>query len=109
MIASIYNIKLSAIKLYKVTKGSIIAYFSLPSFCVKELSYEHVLLLADHEFLELTVLDVNGANENKALASYNILERFITLDNSFLAPTTMYNDKVNMNLITYIIYLNVFA
>ena len=109
VIASIYNIKLSAIKLYKVTKGSIIAYFSLPSFCIKELSYEHVLLLADHEFLELTVLDVNGANENKALASYNILERFITLDNSFLAPTTMYNDKVNMNLITYIIYLNVFA
>ena len=99
VIASVYNINLSAVKLYKVTKGSIMAYFSLPSSCIKELSDENVLLLADHEFLELKVLDVNSANENKALASYNILERFVTLDNSFQAPTTMYNDKVNINAI----------
>ena len=99
VIASVYNIDLSAVKLYKVIKGSIIAYFALPSSCVKELSDEHILLLADHEFLELTILDLNSADENKVIISCNILERFIALDNSFQVPTTMCNTKVSIIII----------
>ena len=97
VIASVFNIDLAAVKLYKVNKGSIIAYFALPSSCInKELSDEHVLLLADHEFLELTVLDPNSTDENEVIMYCDILERFIALDNSFQTPTTMYNTKVSI-------------
>lgn len=99
VIASVYHIDLSAVKLYKATKGSVIVYFALPSSCIKELSNEHIVLLADHDFLELTVHDPDGIDENQVIISYNILERFIALDDSFQAPPTnhltMYNIKVS--------------
>lgn len=99
VIASVYNIGLSAVKLYKVTRGSIIVYFALPSSCIKELSDEQIILLADHEFLELTVHNPDSVDENKVIISYNILERFIALDNSFQTSvnhSATYNIKVSI-------------
>ena len=95
VIASVYNTDLSAVKLTRASKGSVIVYFTLPSSCSKELSDEHIVLLADHEFLELTILDPDN---DKVIISCNILERFVALDNSFEAATnlsTMYNIKVS--------------
>ena len=103
VIASVYNIDVSAVKLCKASKGSVIVDFALPSSCIKELSDEHIVLLADHEFLELTVYDPDSVGENKVIISCNVLERFIALDNSFQATTdlsTTYSIKVGGNFIT---------
>ena len=97
VIASVYSIDLSAVKLIKASKGSVIVYFALPSSWIKELSDEHIVLLADHEFLELTVHDPDN---DTVLISCNILERFVALDNSFEAATnlsTTYSIKVSRN------------
>jgi len=102
VIASVYNINLSAVKLFKVTKGSIIVYFALPSSCITKLSDEHILLLANHEFLELTVCELGGTDKDKVITSCNVIEQFTSLDNSFQALTD-YSDtcdnKVSKNVI----------
>jgi len=81
VIASVYNVDLSAVKLFRAEEGSIILYFALPSSCIKELSDEKILLLAKHNFLELAVYDKVG-NINTTV-SYNITEKFTALDDSF--------------------------
>ena len=84
VIASVYNVDPSAVKILKATKGSVIVHFVLSSSCIKTLSDEKILLLAKHNFLELTVYDKTGTI-NKAV-SYNITEKFAVLDSSFQIP-----------------------
>jgi len=86
VIASVYNVDLSAVKLFKATKGSIIIHFALPLVCNKELSDEHILLLAKHDFLELAIYDLDGIDKNKPIVSYDIIERFTALNASFQVP-----------------------
>ena len=95
VIASVYQIDLSAVKLRKASKGSVIVHFALPSSCITELSDEKVLLLAKHNFLELTVCDKDG--KVYPIFSYNITEKFATLDNAFQMPTnqSLSNNEVS--------------
>ena len=93
VIASIYDVDPSAIKLYKARKGSIIAYFILPPICNKELSDEQILLLAKHDFLELTVHDHDSSDKNKAIISFNIIERFNALSSSSQVPLEQLDDN----------------
>ena len=81
VIASVYNVDLAAVKLFKANKGSVILHFALPSSCITELSDEKILLLGEHNFLELTVTDKAGKIINDV--SYNITEKLIALDDSF--------------------------
>lgn len=81
VIASVYNIDPSAVKLLKAKKGSIIVNFVLPSPCITELSDEKVVVLAKHNFLKLTVYDKPG--EINTTLSCNITEKFAALDNLF--------------------------
>ena len=76
VIASVYNTDPSAVELTKASKGSVIVYFTLPSSCIKELSDEHIVLLADHEFLELTIHDPDN---DKVIISCNILKGLLLL------------------------------
>ena len=93
VIASIYDIDPSAIKLYKAKKGSVIVYIVLPPVCNKELSDEQILLLAKHDFLELTVHDPNSSDENKAIISFNIIERLNGFNSSVQTPSKQLDDN----------------
>ena len=93
VIASIYDIDPSAIKLYKAKKGSVIVYIVLPPVCNKELSDEQILLLAKHDFLELTVHDPDSSDENKAIISFNIIERLNGLNSSVQTPSKQLDDN----------------
>lgn len=93
VIASIYDVDPSAIKLYKAKKGSIIAYFALPPVCNKELSDEQILLLAKHDFLELTVHGLESSDKSKAVISFNIIERLNALNGSFQASSKQLDDN----------------
>lgn len=84
VVASVYNVDPSAVKLLKTSKGSVIAHFALPSSCITELSDENILLLVNHNFLDLSVYDKAG-NINTTV-SYNITEWFAALDDSFQIP-----------------------
>ena len=101
VIASVYNVDLSVVKLHKVTKGSIIVYFALPSSCITELSDEKVLLLAKHNFLALTVCDKAG--KINPTFSYDITEKFATLDKAFQTPTnSLSNNEVSNSYVAYL-------
>ena len=99
VIASVYNVDLSAVKLCKVYKGSIFVQFILPSSCITEISDENVLLLAKHHFLDLVVDNISG-NINPTY-SCNIAEKFATLDNTFQIPIdqSLSKNEVSNNLI----------
>lgn len=101
VLASVYNVDPSAVKLLKATKGSIIVHFSLPSSCIKELSDEKVLLLARHNFLELTVYDKDGKIDTTV--SCNITEKFAALDNSFLPANQTLSDNEVGNRYSYVL------
>ena len=101
VIASVYDVDLSAVKLLKASKGSVNVYFALPSVCNKKLLDEHILLLAKHDFLELTVYDLDNPDKDKAaIISYDITERFIALDN-LLASSVQSDDKEVSLIISY--------
>lgn len=110
VIASVYDVNLSAIKLLKARKGSIIIYFALPPVCNKELSDEHVLLLAKHDFLELTVYDLDSGDKDKAVISFDIIERFTALDNSFqVIPSEQLDDTEVSYVCRQILFYNIFV
>ena len=80
VIASVYDVDISAVKLLKASRGSVNVYFALPSICNKKLSDEHILLLSKHDFLELTVYDLDNPDKDKAaVISFDIAERFASL------------------------------
>ena len=107
VIASVYNVDPSAVKLLKATKGSVIVCFALPSPCITELSDEKVLLLAKHNFLELRVLDKHG--EVSTTLSCNIAERFAALDNSFQVQTNQpsSDNEVSNRLPCHLLVINI--
>ena len=97
VVASVYDVDLSAVKLFKVSKGSVIAHFALPSFCITELLDENILLLVYHNFMDLTVYDKAG-NINTTV-SYNITEWFATFDESLILDNKPLTDnEVNNSL-----------
>ena len=97
VVASVYNVDPSVVKLLKTSKGSVIAHFALPSSCITKLSDEKILLLVNHNFLDLTVHDKAG-NINTTV-SYNITEWFAALDDSFQIPAnkTLTDNEVSNN------------
>ena len=91
VIASVYNVDLSVIKLLKTSKGSVNIYLALPPVCNKKLPDEHILLLAKHDFLELTVFDQD--KDKVAIVNYDITERFTALDNLFQVSSMQSDDN----------------
>ena len=90
VVASVYNVDLSTVKLLKANKGSIIAWFSLPFISEnKELTSEQIVLLAKHEFLDLSVY---SQDNQRPIVNHNIEELFIALDDSF-------QNKINHSLL----------
>ena len=82
VVASVYNVDLSTVKLLKASRGSIIVWFSLPLLPKnKELLSEQIVLLAKHEFLDLSVY--YNSDDQDPIVSHNIEELFIALDDSF--------------------------
>ena len=97
VVASVYDVDLSVVKLLKASKGSVIVYFALPSVCNKELHDEHILLLAEHDFLELAVYDLDGPDKDEAaIISYDITERFNALDNLLASSVQSDDNEVSL-------------
>ena len=103
VVASVYDVDLSVVKLLKTSKGSVIIYFALPSVCNKELHDEHILLLAKHDFLELAVYDLDGPDKDKAaIISYDITERFNALDNLLASSVQSDDNEVSLYYSLYV-------